>query len=648
MLRSFFFLFTLVFFSSAVFCADSVNSQEYLKLKIENSLSFGVNMEADSTISLFQVRSNIFPQTYNDSQYLNDFQTSYNGYKVINESSNFYLLYSFEKEDLRENNLIQNDFILESTVSRPKIRTKVLYPVSFVSEENREYLGFKEFIDVNEDIRRQASLLADGEDDLFVLTSKVAKWIREDINYNLSTALENPNQTSTQVFKSKSGVCREITNLFLSMMRSLGVPARVVTGYAYTDSEEIVTYVGSHWGGHAWAEVFIGDEWVPFDLTYNQYGYVDATHIILDKSAYLRTSSASINASGYGFSLKPQSLHNDIDTIEILEKREQLYDSGYKTTIFATQSLGFDSYGYVKLTVKNMDAFYKLLFIRLSKVKDVELLDSAEKMVIFLPNEEKDLYFRFKIPSDLDEHYIYTYPFAVYNEFFEEKIDVTVSPEFLRMKEIALPEIKNETKSFSDKSLEFSCEYYYGFENNTLVCSVRNTNNFEIPSFLFCTADKSDCTNTDLKINEVKTLSLRSKQDNETLIYEYKTPQKGKQSGSFEVLLKEPTLSLSQKEENGFYLVEYDIDNYVDGLMVSVFHNGVFVESSSLRANSFSFPLVDGNNTISLVMEHSGSTIFEMQNVTYYHKEEIEQETNKTLSFWESIVLFFKSFFSWI
>lgn len=138
--------------------------------------------------------------------------------------------------------------------------------------------------------------------------------------------------------------------------------------------------------------------------------------------------------------------------------------------------------------------------------------------------------------------------------FLREKIDVTVSPEFLRMKEIALPEIKNETKSFSDKSLEFSCEYYYGFENNTLVCSVRNTNNFEIPSFLFCTADKSDCTNTDLKINEVKTLSLRSKQDNETLIYEYKTPQKGKQSGSFEVLLKEPTLSLSQRRRMDFIL----------------------------------------------------------------------------------------------
>jgi Flp pilus assembly protein TadD len=64
------------------------------------------------------------------------------------------------------------------------------------------------------------------------------------------------------------------------MARSLGLPARMVTGLAYS---------GNSFGGHAWVEVWIG-KWIELDPTWGT-DYVDATHI-RDSSNALVTSAA--------------------------------------------------------------------------------------------------------------------------------------------------------------------------------------------------------------------------------------------------------------------------------------------------------------------------------------------------------------------
>jgi transglutaminase-like putative cysteine protease len=60
----------------------------------------------------------------------------------------------------------------------------------------------------------------------------------------------------------------------------VGIPARYVSGLAYTNWEG-----KNGWGPHAWAEVYFpGYGWVAYDITYGQFGYVDATHIKLKES----------------------------------------------------------------------------------------------------------------------------------------------------------------------------------------------------------------------------------------------------------------------------------------------------------------------------------------------------------------------------
>ncbi len=313
-------LILIVLNFSNIFASVDVNSYDYLKLKINNNIEFGVDFENEYKISFIDLDSFFLPKTINDSQYLNNFSSSYNGnYDVIIEDEREFLRFTYNQDDLKEKNIINNLFILESLKNLPIIKNEVKYPIETVNSEYLKYLKFEELIDIDDEIKKQASILAEGESDTFIIAAKIAKWIREDINYDLKTALENPNQKSSEVFISKSGVCKEITNLYVSMIRSLGIPARVVSGYAYTNSDELVEFLNSNWGGHAWSEVLIGDIWVPFDLTYNQYGYVDASHIVLEKAKNSEQSSVSFHGNGYGFPLRPTSLPID-NKLELFEK----------------------------------------------------------------------------------------------------------------------------------------------------------------------------------------------------------------------------------------------------------------------------------------------------------------------------------------
>lgn len=66
--------------------------------------------------------------------------------------------------------------------------------------------------------------------------------------------------TASDAFANGRGVCQDHTHVFLSCCRVLGVPARYVSGYLYTDES-------SHVASHAWAEAWLGERWHTFDVT---------------------------------------------------------------------------------------------------------------------------------------------------------------------------------------------------------------------------------------------------------------------------------------------------------------------------------------------------------------------------------------------
>ena len=77
----------------------------------------------------------------------------------------------------------------------------------------------------------------------------------------------------------RRGECTDFADLYTTLARSLGLPARTVYGLAY-DGEGSPGF-----RFHAWNEVYANDRWHSIDATWNQVSS-DATHIPLSDEQY--------------------------------------------------------------------------------------------------------------------------------------------------------------------------------------------------------------------------------------------------------------------------------------------------------------------------------------------------------------------------
>jgi hypothetical protein len=101
-------------------------------------------------------------------------------------------------------------------------------------------------------------------------------WVSKNVEPSLVTSIPS----ALEVLGKKKGACKEHTVLFIAMARSLGIPARTVSGIVYSDQQMIEGFYY-----HAWAEVYLAGpdgagSWVSVDPTFNQ-SPADATHVKL-------------------------------------------------------------------------------------------------------------------------------------------------------------------------------------------------------------------------------------------------------------------------------------------------------------------------------------------------------------------------------
>lgn len=72
--------------------------------------------------------------------------------------------------------------------------------------------------------------------------------------------------TAYQVYATRKGVCQDFSNLFICLMRLLGVPARYMCGYVYTGPKN--TQHPQSEASHAWVQVYLPEVgWRGFDPT---------------------------------------------------------------------------------------------------------------------------------------------------------------------------------------------------------------------------------------------------------------------------------------------------------------------------------------------------------------------------------------------
>lgn len=92
-------------------------------------------------------------------------------------------------------------------------------------------------------------------------------WIVHNIRYNYSL---KPSGSALNTLSSHLGICSDFAELYVSMLRTKGIPARLVGGY--------VTNNGANQGGfHQWVEFYLPKfGWVVADPTWGRLGYFAA------------------------------------------------------------------------------------------------------------------------------------------------------------------------------------------------------------------------------------------------------------------------------------------------------------------------------------------------------------------------------------
>ncbi len=119
--------------------------------------------------------------------------------------------------------------------------------------------------------RELAQQLAAGSPSTYDTVLRIEQWLGANTSYDLNAPIPpaGANAVDDFLFESRLGFCEQIASSTAILLRTLGVPARVATGYVPSERDEIAgVWISRASDAHAWVEVWFPDHgWVSFDPT---------------------------------------------------------------------------------------------------------------------------------------------------------------------------------------------------------------------------------------------------------------------------------------------------------------------------------------------------------------------------------------------
>jgi transglutaminase-like putative cysteine protease len=119
-----------------------------------------------------------------------------------------------------------------------------------------------------------------------------------------------------EVFQSRAGVCQDFANLFITIARLLGIPARYVCGYIYTGAPGNSRAASD--ATHAWVELYIPNiGWKGFDPTNGVLPQTDHVRVAVGRNFRDATPTA-----GTLFTRANETLTVEVEVTDALQDRE--------------------------------------------------------------------------------------------------------------------------------------------------------------------------------------------------------------------------------------------------------------------------------------------------------------------------------------
>jgi len=136
------------------------------------------------------------------------------------------------------------------------------------------FLQSSNYVELSPEIWREAIDIRGDSNDVFQTSYAIMDHIYTNFEY--VSGATNASTHANDVIKGRKGVCQDFAHAMTAYCRSLGIPARYVSGYFF-DSTRDHHMRGSE-ASHAWVEIFAGEAgWVGLDPTNRTI--VDETYI---------------------------------------------------------------------------------------------------------------------------------------------------------------------------------------------------------------------------------------------------------------------------------------------------------------------------------------------------------------------------------
>jgi len=126
-----------------------------------------------------------------------------------------------------------------------------------------------------------ASNLTAGKASALEMARSIYDFVVQNISYDLAkynavmSGLTVERYGAVKTLERRMGVCEDITDLYIALCRSAGIPAVGVVGFTYSQDGEL-----SQGNRHAWAEVYIPDYgWMDVDPTWELFGRLEGRHV---------------------------------------------------------------------------------------------------------------------------------------------------------------------------------------------------------------------------------------------------------------------------------------------------------------------------------------------------------------------------------
>lgn len=296
--------------------------------------------------------------------------------------------------------------------------------------------------------------------------AELSAWVNKYMTYDLTYSGKTP--PSDVVFKERRGVCAEYATLLTSLLRASGIPTRYIVGYAYSN-------VQNKFEGHAWVEVLTNEGWVPFDPTWLQGGYLDASHI---KTGNLLDNNQTETLSYTGGKILWQK---DNDVFELLDYKEK---DVLKITLSAKQTLASNENGYIKadLTTNGCGVFDIMTSSCVDKTREkmIDIYD-ANRSVWFCGS---DVVYWFFAQKDLSKKY-FSCPIVIFDQTgassttrIEFRDTATISETFITGPETVNTNEEFRLNAFATENYIFYSPVFGEHESNVWDLSIKKPDDY--------------------------------------------------------------------------------------------------------------------------------------------------------------------------